>query len=581
MRDLINKGITDADIDTAARIAWGQGWTQLKMYFMIGLPTETEADVLGIAHTGIRVWELARALKRHGAKVTVSASALIPKPHSTFQWEPMQPAAALRAKQRLILDAVRPHRSIKFKYHDVDEGVVECILSRGDRRLGRVIEMAWRRGARFDAWSDHFDYERWMGCLRDAGLDPDLFLRRIPIHAPLPWDHIDSRVTKKFLIEDLHRGMKGRFSPACEKPFIPRDPSKPVKPLEHAVLVCYDCGLECDLEAIKHERIAQRDSLQADGAALAAAARDTTAPAPRRPPVRLEVRPATPGNGPGTNAFEAASGRRHGELPAAAPAGRDLAPEVYQPERPAAVLERPRRFYRVQYAKRGDLRWLSHLDLVRTLQRGFKRAGIVLSYSRGFHPVPLMSFGPALAVGIESECELLDFEAAAALDGVEAAARLNAALPGGLHVHRVQALEAGEPSLAQRVNLAEYRAWVNEARRGLLPEEFAALDPVRMLDPEAQRRAAAALLERDSLPVRRTAKGATKEIDIRPFVRAIDWLPESGEVRLLLRLGPQGQARPREVLEALYGVPGTCFRLRRQALFMEREPAAVLEPALV
>src|SRR5262249_59984150 len=97
--------------------------------------------------------------------------------------------------------------------------------------------------------------------------------QRMQLRGALPWDHIDSRVTKKFLIQDLHRGMKNKFSPACEKPFIPRDPSKPVKPLEHAVLVCYDCGLDCDLEAIKQERIATRDSLRAGAAAIAAAFR--------------------------------------------------------------------------------------------------------------------------------------------------------------------------------------------------------------------------------------------------------------------------------------------------------------------
>jgi radical SAM family uncharacterized protein len=136
MRDLINKGVTDADVEMAARIAWEQGWGQLKMYFMIGLPTETDSDVRGIADTGIRVWQLAREMGHRRAHVTVSASALVPKPHSTFQWEPMDRPDELRRKQRLILDAVRPYRPVRFKYDDVDEGAVECILSRGDRRVG-------------------------------------------------------------------------------------------------------------------------------------------------------------------------------------------------------------------------------------------------------------------------------------------------------------------------------------------------------------------------------------------------------------------------------------------------------------
>ena len=546
MRDLINKGITEADIDLAASIAWEQGWSQLKMYFMIGLPTETDADVEGIASTGIRVWEQARAAGRRGASVTVSTSSLVPKPHSTFQWEPMADPEELRRKQKLVLDNVRPYRNVKFKYHDVDEGVVECILSRGDRRLGQAIETAWRRGARFDAWSDHFDFERWMDCIREAGLDPQIFLRRIPIHAPLPWDHIDTRVTKKYLVEDMHRAMRGKFSPACEKPFIPRDPSKPPKPLESAKLVCYDCGLDCDLEAIKTERIAARDSLQSGSAGIAAAfgAREKTAGT-------VAARPAAPALAP--------------------PAGTG-APE-------AGAAPRPRLFYRVRFAKRGDLRWLSHLDLMRLVQRGFQRAGIRPSYSQGFHPQPLLSFGPALAVGIESETELFDFETAFEYPPDWLRQRLNGALPAGIRVLEVQRLAAGGRSLSATLDLAEYRAWINEARQRLTPEEFVGIDDERFYDASFQTGRIVAVLARQRIEVERRSKGVLKRLDIRPFVRSIDWLPEARELQLFLRLGPNGQARPQEALQALYGVPGSCFRLRRQALLVEPTPAEP-EPAL-
>jgi radical SAM-linked protein len=525
LRDLINKGITDADIEAAAEIAWSQGWSGLKMYFMIGLPTETDADVEAIARTGIRVHELARAAGRRSATVTVSTSSLVPKPHSTFQWEPMTDADELRRRQQRILATVRPHRSVKFKYHEVREGVVECILSRGDRRLGRVIEAAWRRGARFDAWSDHFDYQRWMDCLQEAGLDPQLFLGRIPIHAPLPWDHIDTRVTKRHLVEDLHRGMQAKFSPACEKPFMPREQGRVPKPLEHANLVCYDCGLDCDLEAIRQARLAARDSLQPDDPGLAAAWGDAGGPKP--------------------GAAEAA---------AVGPAGA------------ASATPRPRFHYRVQYTKRGDLRWLSHLDVVRLLQRAWKRAGIPVTYSQGFHPGPLFSFGPALAVGIESEAELVDFETSVALEPVTVRDRLAAAMPAGLRVLAVWALPGAGRSLTALLDRAEYRAWVNSERMRLLGEEFAGLDVQQFHDAEWQRAAIAAFLARTSCIVERRTKGTVKQIDIRPWVRELEYVPEAREVHLALGLGSQGQARPQEVLGALYGVPGTCFRLRRVGL---------------
>jgi radical SAM-linked protein len=220
----------------------------------------------------------------------------------------------------------------------------------------------------------------------------------------------------------------------------------------------------------------------------------------------------------------------------------------------------------VRFAKRDDLRWLSHLDLMRALQRAFKRAGIEPSYSRGFHPQPLFSFGPALAVGIESEAELFDFETAKVYDGDDLVRRLNAALPPGLRVLDAWPIAGGGDSLAAQLVVAEYRAWINEARRALLPADFARLDADLFGDPERQRLAIAAVLSRDEIIVVRRSKGIEKSIDIRPFVRSIEWRPQTRAVHMTLGLGPQGQARPQEVLEALYGAPAGCFRLRRMRL---------------
>ncbi len=601
MRDLINKGVTDADIDMAARIAWEQGWSQLKMYFMIGLPTETELDVRGIAETGIRVLNLARAMGHRRAQVTLSASALVPKPHSAFQWEAMDAADAIRRKQRLLLDTLRPFRNLRFKYSGVDEGVVECILSRGDRRLGRVIESAWKRGARFDSWGDHFDAARWSQCLEDAGLDAQIFLRRIPLHAPLPWDHIDSLVTKEFIIRDLHAGMKGKFLPACEKPFIPRDPGKTVKPLEHANLVCYHCGLECDLDAIKRERIAQRDSLAEPGAAIEAAFRgeraacmsptpagddaltatSATAATEAGTPVTLRTSAALQSDGLATNAFEAAHGSLHGEMPDAARPPRDLAPllEVATTLAPIPTAPAPRLRYRVWFAKTGDLRWLSHLDLLRALQRGFRRASIPVNYSQGFHPAPIMSFGPALAVGLEGLAEVFDFESSQELVADDVAGRLSAALPCGIRVFRVQRLAATAAPLSKCIDLGEYRAWINDARRVLTPDLFLTLDTLPFHHASWQEERIAALLALQSLVVQRADKD-DKSVDIRPFIHDLGFLPASGELVLWLRLGSQGQARPQEVLQALYGVPGACFRVRRVWLGAAQEVAATRVEAL-
>jgi radical SAM-linked protein len=282
------------------------------------------------------------------------------------------------------------------------------------------------------------------------------------------------------------------------------------------------------------------------------------------------LRPAASGDGLASNAFEAASGVRHGE--AMESPGRELGPELYRAAAPVPVEPRARLFYRVRFAKRGDMRWLSHLDLMRLLQRAFKRARIEVSYSQGFHPQPLLSFGPALATGVESESEMFDFETAAPLAVAAAGERLNAALPAGVRVLGVEPLVDPGPSLSAMLDLAEYRAWINEARRALLPEEFAGLEPALFDDPRWQEERIASLLGRERIDVERRAKGdVVKTVDIRPWVRGVEYLDGERALRLELRLGPQGQAKPQEVLSALYAVPGTCFRLCRTCLSVERE----------
>jgi len=243
-----------------------------------------------------------------------------------------------------------------------------------------------------------------------------------------------------------------------------------------------------------------------------------------------------------------------------------------------AVDAAPQRLrYRVLFSKLEDLRWLSHLDLLRTLQRAFKRAGVPVAYSQGYHPAPLMSFGPALAVGVEGAGELFDFESKAELDPEAAVTRLNASLPEHLRVRRLERLAPGAPPLSRCIDLGDYRAWINVHRRALEPEAFVALDGFAFEDPAAHAPRIAALLARPEIVVKRPSG---KTVDIRPFIRGVEFRRESGQVRLWLRLGSDGQARPQEVLEALYGAPGTCFRIRREALHAARTlDAAALEAA--
>ncbi len=212
IRRVINKMVTEEDLIATVSAAYGAGWRQVKLYFMCGLPTETDEDVLQIAEVAKRVIETGRQVSgRRDIRCTVSIGGFVPKPHTPFQWAGQLGAEATDARLEKLRAAIRSDRrygsSIGFRYHDGKPGIVEGLLSRGDRRVGRVIEAVWRDGGRFDGWSEHFSYERWMAAAEDAlaayGVDVDWYTTRERDEAEvLPWDHIDSGLDKEWLWQD-------------------------------------------------------------------------------------------------------------------------------------------------------------------------------------------------------------------------------------------------------------------------------------------------------------------------------------------------------------------------------------------
>jgi radical SAM family uncharacterized protein len=212
MRKVINKMVTEEDLIRTVATAYGNGWRQVKLYFMCGLPTETDEDVLQIAELARRVIETGRQVSgTRDIRCTVSIGGFVPKPHTPFQWAGQLDHETTDARLRKLRDAIRADRqygkSIGFRYHDGKPGIVEGLLSRGDRRVGAVIEQAWRDGARFDGWSEHFSFERWMTAAEtafaDQVVDVDWFTTREREQTEvLPWDHLDSGLDKDWLWED-------------------------------------------------------------------------------------------------------------------------------------------------------------------------------------------------------------------------------------------------------------------------------------------------------------------------------------------------------------------------------------------
>ena len=272
LRDAVNKNVSDAQLVESARRAFRRGWNHIKLYFMIGLPGETEADLDGIIDLAARCRDAARDLpgRRRPARVIVSVSNFVPKPHTPFQWAAMDTPERLRAKQARLRRLARA-RGLDIKLHDAASSRLECILGRGDRRLADAVELAWRRGARFDGWDDRFEPGVWEGALADAGVDQASMLGVLPLDARLPWEHLHPGVTRTFLHREWERGLAGLTTAPCG--LAPVDSEGAAADAG----VCHRCGLACDLE----ELAARRQAAHAELAAMAAAARAEAAE-PRR-----------------------------------------------------------------------------------------------------------------------------------------------------------------------------------------------------------------------------------------------------------------------------------------------------------
>ena len=217
MRDVINKGVTEKDLDDAVEAAFKSGWSQVKLYFMIGLPTETDEDILGIANMAYRVLDKYRSVtgRRGGAKVTVSVSSFVPKPHTPFQWIKQDSTDEIARKQGILRQALK-NRGINFQYHDASTSKMEGVFARGDRRLGAVLLAAWRAGAKFDGWSEYFDYTRWLKIFADLGVDLNFYVARKREKDELfPWDHLDTGVSRVFLWNEYEKAQQGELTADC------------------------------------------------------------------------------------------------------------------------------------------------------------------------------------------------------------------------------------------------------------------------------------------------------------------------------------------------------------------------------
>ncbi len=394
IRKVINKMVTEEDLIRTVATAYGNGWRQVKLYFMCGLPTETDDDVLQIAALAREVIKTGREVSgRKDIRCTVSIGGFVPKPHTPFQWAAQLDAETTDARLRKLRNALRDDRqygkAIGFRYHDGEPGIVEGLLSRGDRRVGRVIETVWRDGGRFDGWSEHFSFERWMQAATHA---------------------LSGRAGRRRLVHHPRAGLRRGA-------------------------------------AVGPPRLRPRQGLALGGLA-GRAGRGRGRGLPVDPVLRLRRLPA--------------DGHRHRDRPhrqAAAPAHRRgrrrRGPaRLMARQPPARDTAPPVQKLRVRYAKRGRLRFTSHRDIQRALERALRRAGVPMAYSSGFTPHPKISYAGAAAMGAASEAEYLEISVTERLDPERVRLALDAALPPGSgrrRGRRGRARDARRPARGVRV----------------------------------------------------------------------------------------------------------------------------------
>ncbi len=539
LRAVVNKGVTREDLLSASAAAFAAGWDRLKLYYMVGLPTETDEDLAGIAEEAAEVLRVyggrgsGNMAARRPLALTISLATFNPKAHTPFQWEAQVTVAEANRRLGLVRTALaavdnRSGRSrrrrwsgIKVDWHSPEMSRIEAVIARGDRRLHAAILEAWRLGARFDGWSEFFRPDLWERAFAATGLDPWFYANRErPDDEVFPWEHLSSGVEGRFLARERTKALAAEPTPDCRW-----NP-------------CTGCGV-CDLTGV--ESGPTRLSAEGTGARPDGARREA---------------------GAGTG-------------PAAGPGPRDSRPRAGTP---------PVRWrLRICYAKTGRPRFISHLDFVRLFERAAGRAGLPLAYSEGYSPAPRIAYGWPLQVGLTGLAEYLDVELTERVPPEKVVESLNQALPDGIEVRDARYVMPHGPSLMAEFNTGSYVAhcpargrslgeWREAAARLLarphldLVRERGTVGAGQSAGPAAGQGGAAGGWTEDGPggapggrpPERKSApfgEVKRKVVDVRPLIRRLEVREVTPDDRVVvfmeLALGEKGSGRPEEVMALL------------------------------
>ena len=536
LRDVIQKEYQEEELIEAARLLFGLGWKSVKLYFMLGQPTETEEDLLDI----VALCRKVSAAGKHQRQVTASVSTFIPKPHTPFQWAAQIDLEETEARQQLLRRELRRY-GIQFKWHDARLSFLEGVFARGDRRLGAPLLTAYHLGCRFDGWTEQFRLDLWQQAFRAHRIEPNFHLRRRLLDEPLPWDHLDSGVTKQWLQRDLAKAFEGTLTPDCSvercsycgacdfksvrnvtyhlngaKGADHRGPA--VDPWAQATLPSHEVWGTRQWQMMQQKKAEQQqEKIKRDSGVLEEE--------------RLQATPlgahSTQSEAPQPDAPSPTSGNADEWL-----AGDPNTVAVSQGNQQRAVAR-----FRLRYSKLGMARFLGAKEVATLFARSCRRARLPIAYSQGFHPLPRLSFGPALPVGMESEEEFLDILLYEEMPAKEVQQRLNAELPSGFQIHQVRQISLDRPSIEVSIATQRYQVALDT----LPPEKR---DPSFLEDRLLHFHQAAIF------PIRKRTRHRERTLDAKQLVSALT-LETPLTLSIAIAMTEVGTLKPHEFIGAL------------------------------
>ncbi|MGB9716274.1 MAG: TIGR03960 family B12-binding radical SAM protein [Thermodesulfovibrionales bacterium] len=383
LRRVINKDFSEEEYEEALKVLFENGWHNLKLYFMIGLPTEKDEDIEAIPKMVIKALRISKKYTNRFVNINVGISPFIPKPHTPFQWFGQDSIGELKRKKDYLKDILL-NKGFNIKDHDEKMSLLEAALSRGNESICILIEKAWSEGCFLDAWSDVFDFKKWEKAMDITGINIEDFARRkYRISDTLPWDNINIGLSKDFLWKERQRALDEIITPDCRKQ-------------------CQGCGIGCKDEP---QTLNSKNSLLSFNSSF-------------------------------SNNVESSEVKK----------GYRVCIKRFKPVK-----------IRVEFSKTGRLIYLSHLELISALHRAIRRADFPLVYSEGFHPLPKISFGPPLSVGIGGLCEYFDMEVIPPFDIVLNRRKLNSTLPDGIYIKDMAAISPQAKSLNSFITRYRYK----------------------------------------------------------------------------------------------------------------------------